>query len=100
MLNSKGRIFPDMTHFCVFISLTHRGSKGGGFGMFNVFKNLVGSKMLTKEDLVPVLDKMKEHLVGKLYRYNSSDLLLELGILNSACLTPDFYLVSFFYFVF
>lgn len=42
-----------------------KGSKGGGFGMFNVFKNLVGSKMLTKEDLVPVLDKMKEHLVAK-----------------------------------
>lgn len=42
-----------------------RGGKSGGFGMFSMFKNLVGSKMLSKEDLAPVLDKMKEHLVGK-----------------------------------
>ena len=34
--------------------------------MFSMFKNLVGSKMLTKEDLGPVLDKMKEHLVCKI----------------------------------
>ena len=34
--------------------------------MFSVFKNLVGSKMLTKEDLEPALDKMREHLVGKI----------------------------------
>ena len=36
--------------------------------MFSMFKNLVGSKMLTKEDLVPVLDKMREHLVGKILK--------------------------------
>ena len=35
--------------------------------MFSVFKNLVGSKMLTKEDLEPALDKMREHLVGKIH---------------------------------
>lgn len=33
--------------------------------MFSMFKNLVGSKMLTREDLIPVLDKMKEHLTAK-----------------------------------
>ncbi|XP_052805260.1 signal recognition particle receptor subunit alpha-like isoform X2 [Mya arenaria] len=38
---------------------------GGGKGMFGMFKNLVGSKMLSHEDLQPVLEKMKEHLVSK-----------------------------------
>ncbi|XP_002738227.1 signal recognition particle receptor subunit alpha-like, partial [Saccoglossus kowalevskii] len=34
-----------------------------GFGMFNVFKGLVGSKTLTKEDIEPVLTKMRDHLI-------------------------------------
>ncbi|XP_076438427.1 signal recognition particle receptor subunit alpha-like isoform X2 [Babylonia areolata] len=44
-----------------------KGSKksGGGFGMFSMFKNLVGSKTLTADDLAPVLDKMKDHLIAK-----------------------------------
>lgn len=33
--------------------------------MFNVFKGLVGSKTLTQEDIKPVLNKMKDHLIGK-----------------------------------
>ena len=41
--------------------------------MFSMFKNLVGSKMLTREDLVPVLDKMREHLVGKIAHFGSKD---------------------------
>ena len=41
------------------------GSKGGGFGMFNVFKGLVGSKTISEGDIQPVLDKMKDHLIGK-----------------------------------
>ena len=54
---------------CIF-----RGAKGGGgFGMFSMFKNLVGSKMLTREDLIPVLDKMREHLVGKIAHFGSND---------------------------
>ena len=53
---------------CIF-----RGAKGGGFGMFSMFKNLVGSKMLTREDLIPVLDKMREHLVGKMAHFGSND---------------------------
>lgn len=32
--------------------------------MFNVFKGLVGSKTVTHEDMQPVLDKMKDHLIG------------------------------------
>ncbi|XP_076112155.1 signal recognition particle receptor subunit alpha-like isoform X1 [Mytilus galloprovincialis] len=34
-------------------------------GMFSMFKNLVGSKTLTREDLQPALEKMKEHIIGK-----------------------------------
>nr|XP_039248695.1 signal recognition particle receptor subunit alpha-like [Styela clava] len=34
-------------------------------GMFGVFRGLVGSKALTKENLTPVLDKMRDHLIGK-----------------------------------
>lgn len=30
-----------------------------------MFKNLVGSKMLTQEDVKPVLEKFKEHLIGE-----------------------------------
>jgi len=40
-------------------------TKKSGGGMFGMFKNLVGSKMLSKEDLAPVLEKMKEHLIAK-----------------------------------
>lgn len=34
-------------------------------GMFSIFKSLVGSKNLTIEDMQPVLDKMKDHLIAK-----------------------------------
>ncbi|GFO45885.1 signal recognition particle receptor subunit alpha-like [Plakobranchus ocellatus] len=40
-------------------------SSGGGGGMFSMFRNLVGSKTLSHEDLKPVLDKMKDHLIAK-----------------------------------
>ncbi|KAL4228445.1 hypothetical protein ACF0H5_011491 [Mactra antiquata] len=43
-------------------SKTSKKSQGG---MFSMFKNLVGSKMLTQEDVAPVLDKFREHLVSK-----------------------------------
>ena len=42
---------------------------GGGFGMFSMFKNLVGSKALTAEDLSPVLEKMKDHLISMYNQY-------------------------------
>ena len=41
------------------------GSKAKGNGMFSMFKNLVGSKTLTKEDLKPALEKMKDHVIAK-----------------------------------
>lgn len=34
-------------------------------GMFSLFKGLVGSKNLTQSDMKPVLDKLKDHLIGK-----------------------------------
>ncbi|KAI1731005.1 SRP54-type protein, GTPase domain-containing protein [Ditylenchus destructor] len=34
-------------------------------GWFSAFKSLVGNKQLNKEDLEPVLEKMKETLIGK-----------------------------------
>lgn len=37
-------------------------SKGG---VFSLFKNLVGSKNLTQEDMKPALEKLKDHLIGK-----------------------------------
>jgi len=34
-------------------------------GMFSMFTNLVGSKALTREDLEPVLAKLRDNLIGK-----------------------------------
>ncbi|CAK1582986.1 unnamed protein product [Parnassius mnemosyne] len=34
-------------------------------GMFSLFKGLVGSKALTEETMRPVLDKLRDHLIGK-----------------------------------
>uniref|UniRef100_A0A671L7H8 Signal recognition particle receptor subunit alpha-like n=1 Tax=Sinocyclocheilus anshuiensis TaxID=1608454 RepID=A0A671L7H8_9TELE len=39
--------------------------KGGFGGMFGMLKGLVGSKNLTQEDMEPVLDKMRDHLIAK-----------------------------------
>lgn len=41
-----------------------RAKKGGFGGMFGMLKGLVGSKNLTQEDMEPVLDKMKDHLIS------------------------------------
>lgn len=38
--------------------------KGGLGGMFGMLKGLVGSKSLTRQDMDPVLEKMKDHLIG------------------------------------
>uniref|UniRef100_A0A3B3YQJ9 SRP54-type proteins GTP-binding domain-containing protein n=1 Tax=Poecilia mexicana TaxID=48701 RepID=A0A3B3YQJ9_9TELE len=38
----------------------------GGFGgMFGMLKGLVGSKSLSREDMEPVLEKMRDHLIAK-----------------------------------
>uniref|UniRef100_A0AAR2JEB9 SRP54-type proteins GTP-binding domain-containing protein n=1 Tax=Pygocentrus nattereri TaxID=42514 RepID=A0AAR2JEB9_PYGNA len=40
------------------------GRKGFG-GMFGMLKGLVGSKTLTQQDMEPILEKMKDHLIAK-----------------------------------
>ncbi|KAL4647277.1 signal recognition particle receptor subunit alpha isoform X1 [Arapaima gigas] len=43
-----------------------KSAKRGGFGgMFGMLKGLVGSKSLTWEDMEPVLEKMRDHLITK-----------------------------------
>uniref|UniRef100_A0A672IVJ5 SRP54-type proteins GTP-binding domain-containing protein n=1 Tax=Salarias fasciatus TaxID=181472 RepID=A0A672IVJ5_SALFA len=40
--------------------------KGGAFGgMFGMLKGLVGSKSLSQDDMEPVLEKMRDHLIAK-----------------------------------
>merc|ERR1712096_54687 len=46
------------------ILMSNSSSKSGG-GMFSMFSNLVGSKALTREDLEPVLAKLKDNLIAK-----------------------------------
>jgi len=50
-----------MVILCLFLC---RAKKGGFGGMFGMLKGLVGSKNLTQEDMEPVLDKMRDHLIG------------------------------------
>lgn len=38
----------------------------GNDGWFSAFRSLVGNKKLTAEDIKPVLDKMRETLIGEL----------------------------------
>ncbi|XP_071328141.1 signal recognition particle receptor subunit alpha [Trachinotus anak] len=52
----------------VVVSETKKTSskKGGSFGgMFGMLKGLVGSKSLSHEDMEPVLERMKDHLIAK-----------------------------------
>ncbi|KAK3873718.1 hypothetical protein Pcinc_021291 [Petrolisthes cinctipes] len=39
--------------------------KASSGGMFSMFRGLVGGKTLTEADVTPVLDKLKDHLIGK-----------------------------------
>lgn len=39
------------------------GKKAGG--VFSMFKNFVGSKNLTRDDMQVALDKLRDHLIGK-----------------------------------
>ncbi|XP_063762832.1 signal recognition particle receptor subunit alpha isoform X2 [Eleginops maclovinus] len=51
----------------VVVNQTSKSSKkSGGFGgMFGMLKGLVGSKSLSREDMEPVLEKMRDHLIAK-----------------------------------
>ena len=37
----------------------------GGGGLFGLFKSLSGGKTITMETMEPVLEKMREHLIGE-----------------------------------
>uniref|UniRef100_A0A8C7TV31 SRP receptor subunit alpha n=1 Tax=Oncorhynchus mykiss TaxID=8022 RepID=A0A8C7TV31_ONCMY len=43
----------------------NKNAKKEGKGMFGMLKGLVGSKSLSQEDMEPVLDKMRDHLIAK-----------------------------------
>lgn len=45
--------------------MTSAKKSGGGGGMFSMFSSLVGSKPLSQEDLAPVLEKLRDNLIGK-----------------------------------
>lgn len=53
-------VAPDLS-ICFIFFCPKRGAFGGMFGML---KGLVGSKSLSQEDMEPVLDKMRDHLIG------------------------------------
>lgn len=46
-------------------SCARSAPKGTLGGMFGMLKGLVGSKSLSREDMESVLDKMRDHLIGK-----------------------------------
>ncbi|KAJ0021858.1 hypothetical protein NQD34_009348 [Periophthalmus magnuspinnatus] len=46
-------------------SFSHHSSSKGLGGMFGMLKGLVGSKSLSREDMEPVLEKMRDHLIAK-----------------------------------
>lgn len=58
-------------HSCplaLYISITScacSATKGTLGGMFGMLKGLVGSKSLSRADMESVLDKMRDHLIGK-----------------------------------
>lgn len=48
------------------VSTKQKPKKGGkSGGMFSMFRGLVGSKSIAAEDMVPVLDKLRDHLIAK-----------------------------------
>lgn len=53
-----------LSNLSVTLVLLHSVKKGGLGGMFGMLKGLVGSKSLTRDDMDPVLEKMKDHLIG------------------------------------
>ena len=45
--------------------------------MFSFFKNLTTGKVVTREKMAPILEKMKEHLIGKNVAADISEKLCE-----------------------
>uniref|UniRef100_A0A2L2Y3W6 Signal recognition particle receptor subunit alpha n=1 Tax=Parasteatoda tepidariorum TaxID=114398 RepID=A0A2L2Y3W6_PARTP len=47
------------------------------YGMFNMFKGLVGQKNVTREGMQPILDKLKDHMIAKNVAADIADKLCE-----------------------
>ncbi|XP_017578935.1 signal recognition particle receptor subunit alpha isoform X2 [Pygocentrus nattereri] len=45
-------------------NINRKGGRKGFGGMFGMLKGLVGSKTLTQQDMEPILEKMKDHLIA------------------------------------
>lgn len=48
-----------------------------GYGMFNMFKGLVGQKNVTRENMQSILDKLKDHMIAKNVAADIADKLCE-----------------------
>ncbi len=59
------------------VEKTNSKQKGGS--MFSIFKSLVGSKNLSRDDMQPALDKLRDHLIGKNV---ASDIAYKVGLLT------------------
>ena len=62
-LVGKSATLEDVEYEEVSVEDAQSGKSGGG--MFSMFTNLVGSKALTREDLEPVLAKLRDNLIAK-----------------------------------
>ncbi len=64
-------------------------TKSGTGGLFSSLKSLVGSKTLTKESIEPVMEKLQDHLIGKLiiykYKIKYFDFLFLIQIKSQEC---------------
>ena len=58
---------------------TKQASSGGIFGIFKV---LSGGKTITTEMLQPILDKMKEHLIGEFQSCDQGGIVQQSHLIN------------------
>ncbi|GBN55502.1 Signal recognition particle receptor subunit alpha [Araneus ventricosus] len=56
---------------------TKKKGQTKGYGMFNMFKGLVGQKNVTRESMQPILDKLKDHMITKNVAADIADKLCE-----------------------
>ncbi|GFT37505.1 signal recognition particle receptor subunit alpha homolog, partial [Nephila pilipes] len=56
---------------------TPKKGQAKGYGMFNMFRGLVGQKNVTRESIQPVLDKLKDHMIAKNVAADIADKLCE-----------------------
>ncbi|KAG8186316.1 hypothetical protein JTE90_007337 [Oedothorax gibbosus] len=57
--------------------VTNKKKQAKGYGMFNMFKGLVGQKNVTRESMQSILDKLKDHMISKNVAADIADKLCE-----------------------